>query len=440
MKTDLKKSIAHEIIGLIPKLIPIGLGEHIIRSENAYLLNMAFYFEASSSREYYSLLSRFLDVEPFASKISANLLTKLFDELVAEYMSKPHSVDDVCVLIDALEQKASARVEKWHYYLCVEGIVLSSLEIQFGSHLLFQLDSERREMLLGQFFGIIDQMPVNDEMKKYHRGSVKSNFENAEGLLNKACLKLEIEGDQSFIKENAPAVASPILHILTFVIHGYMWSTQKCKIGFGSGFGERLQLIPMVNDTMTKCSISGERIPDHQIQVIDALVASKLNEHGFDSLIAIYTKPPVTRSEVEKMLLRAIQFFYNGYTALDRISEFINYMMVLENFLSPSDQIQLTKTIAEGTAILLEKEVDERIRLNDFVKKLYKVRSSLVHGKSDEVELAYVRSARVLSHRLIQAVVANRTTWIKQEDILEKVDRIKFGGSLQTGSQSSPAN
>ncbi|MCX6831614.1 MAG: hypothetical protein NT028_05675, partial [candidate division Zixibacteria bacterium] len=67
------------------------------------------------------------------------------------------------------------------------------------------------------------------------------------------------------------------------------------------------------------------------------------------------------------------------------------------------------------------------IEYNNYVKKLYRKRSKLVHGKTDQVSLEEVGSAQVLSHRLIKAVLENRSAWSKQSDILDHIEQIKFG-------------
>lgn len=431
MKENFKKRIADEIRVIASKLLDPPLGKKITLSEVVTFFNLPGgpkHLNRDCAPLYYNLMHSFLKGEPFASRISLRLLHNLLESLLAEYLSREHNTDEVVKLIEKLELDASAKIKTWHYYMPLEGVIVKTSDIVFGQHLLFQMDRIRRDSLIGQFLGIIDQRPVDDPDRPFLRETIKSQFENANDLINKACIRLEIEGDQYRVEEVAFSEALPIAHILAFVGHGYLWSTRKCRIGFGEAFTKRMRHFPIVGADLTRAAFYSEWSSDSESLEIDDGVLAKLQELGLSTLIDIYVRRNSSTTEIEKTLLRAIQFFYNGYTALERVSEYVNYLIVLEIFLSPSDKDQLTKTIAEGAAILLESDKENRIKLNKYVKDLYKKRSSLVHGKADRIDTVSVRDAQYFAYKLIQLVLKNRDTWNwkKRQDIEKHIDSMKF--------------
>jgi len=429
MKENVKKRIADEIRVIASKLSDLPCGEKVLSSEVVTFFNLPGgpkHLNRESAPLYYHLMRSFMKEKSPASGISLRLLHNLLESLLAEYLSREHNTDEVVKLIEKLEFDASTKIKIWHFYMPLEGVILKDSDIAFGQHLLFQMDSTRRDSLVDQFFRIIDQRPVDDVDKTMLKDRIKSEFEKTSDLIEKACIRLEIKGDNFYVREVALTEALPIAQILTFVGHGHRWSTRKCRIGFGAAFTKQMRHFPIVSVDSTRAGLSSEWPSDSENLEIDDGVLAELQKLGLDALIEIYCKRNSGTSEIEKTLLRAIQFFYNGYTALDSVSEFVNYLIVLEIFLSRSDRDQLTKTIAEGVAILLESDWENRIKLNKYVKDLYKKRSSLVHGNADRIDTVSVRDAQYLAYKLIQMVLENRNTWGKRGDIGKYIDRIKF--------------
>jgi len=429
MKENVKKRIADEIRVIASKLSDLPRGEKVSLSEVVTFFNLPGgpkHLNREYAPLYYNLMRSFLKEKSLASGISLQLLHNLFESLLTEYLSREHKTDDVVNLIAKLESDALARIKTWHYYIPLEGVILKTPDIAFGQHLLFQMDRTRRDSLADQFFRIIDQRPVDDANKALLKDIVESDFEKASDFIDKACIRLEIEGDRFYVREVALTEALTIAQILTFVGHGHSWSTRKCRIGFGAAFTKQMQHFPIVSVDSTSAVLSSEWPPDSENLEIDDDVLAKLKKLGLDALIQIYSKRNSGTSEIEKTLLRAIQFFYNGYTALDRVSEYVNYFIVLEIFLSPSDREQLSKTIAEGIAILFETDCEKRIKLKKHVKNLYNKRSGLVHGKTDRIDKFSVEDVQYLAYKLIQMVLENRNTWEKRGDIEKHIDRIKF--------------
>jgi hypothetical protein len=429
LKDNTKSEIVNKIESIASKLLDIPTGVAIDSSVNEYFLNLPGYpkyLEGDSARLFYDVVRLFMRVEPFKTKISLRLLKRLLEKLLAEYLSTPHTKEQTALLIDKLESDAVAKVRTWHYYMAVEGVILKTPDIEFGNHKLFQMDQARLDSLLSQYFGIIEQMPVSDKVKQFHREQTQSEFDHAHDLRDKACFRLEIDGDENRAEELAIDEASPIIQILTFLGHGYHWSTQKCLIGLGAAFTPQMRHFPRVSADLTTAGVSSQWTSDRRILEIDDSALARMNELGLPEFIEIYERRDSDISDIERALLRALQFFYNGYTALETTTEYMNYIMILECFLSPSDKEQLSTTIAEGAAILLKQDCEQRMELKKYVKSLYTKRSSLVHGKRGNIDLISVRDAQYLSFKLIELVLKNRKLWKYQDDIAAHIDNIKF--------------
>jgi hypothetical protein len=430
LKDTIKREIVNKIEAIATKLSDIPTGVAIDSSVNEYFMNLAGppkYLEGDSARLFYDVVRLFRSAEPFATKVSFSLLKRLFEKLLNDYLATSHTKDETARLIDKLELDATAKVRTWHYYMAVEGVILKTPDVEFGNHRLFQMDQTRLDSLLRQYFEIIEQMPVSEKVKQFHREQTQSEFDRADDLRDKACFRLEIEGDENRAEEVAIDEASPIIHILTILGHGYHWSTQKCLIGLGAAFTPQMRHFPRVSADLTIAGVSSQWTSNRRILEIDDSTLAKMMELGLPAFVDIYNSRQSRTSKVEKALLRALQFFYNGYTALDTISEYLNYVMILECFLSPNDREQLSNTVAEGLGILLENDCERRMGLKKYVKLLYAKRSSLVHGQSDKIDMIAVKDAQYLAYKLIQIVLLNRGSWKTQDDIAVHIDRIKFG-------------
>ena len=74
----------------------------------------------------------------------------------------------------------------------------------------------------------------------------------------------------------------------------------------------------------------------------------------------------------------AVQFLYLAYTSYHWMQAFVLFMIALETLLSPTDEIQITKTIIGRTRKLIG---NPKICSKKIIDDLYQLRSDITHGR-----------------------------------------------------------
>ncbi len=85
-------------------------------------------------------------------------------------------------------------------------------------------------------------------------------------------------------------------------------------------------------------------------------------------------------TDFETAIVRGVHWLGNASVQLERSNVLLNLTTVLETFLAPDSGDRISRTIAEGVALVLADGWEQRKRLRDKVRKLYDKRSVLSHG------------------------------------------------------------
>ena len=91
------------------------------------------------------------------------------------------------------------------------------------------------------------------------------------------------------------------------------------------------------------------------------------------------------RSEVDELLLRAVRWAGRAAAAGTREDKFLNAMISLECVMLPKQKDKLSAHLAARTARMLNDEADDTGELERKVKRLYDLRSRLVHDGSLDI-------------------------------------------------------
>jgi len=82
----------------------------------------------------------------------------------------------------------------------------------------------------------------------------------------------------------------------------------------------------------------------------------------------------------------AISRFEMSYHKYKHVDKFLDLMMAMEAlYLAREENMELSYRMSQRAALMLESDKDERIKLRNRIRKLYRIRSKLIHGGSLEV-------------------------------------------------------
>ncbi len=134
----------------------------------------------------------------------------------------------------------------------------------------------------------------------------------------------------------------------------------------------------------------------------------KLGECGALEVASLLAKPLAELTDIDRVLLRGLHWFGNALCHGEPENELLSLTTCLETFLTPKDGNPIGTAIAEGIAILLADNLEERKRLKKRVKDLYSKRSGVSHGGEKAVLESDLVTLRDIAKRLIHKVITLR--------------------------------
>lgn len=141
----------------------------------------------------------------------------------------------------------------------------------------------------------------------------------------------------------------------------------------------------------------------------------------------VLEKPAEALADIERVLLRGLHWFGNALGHEEAENELLSLTTCLEAFLTPRDGNPIGTAIAEGIAILLSDQLEERKRLKKRVKDLYGKRSGVSHGGKKAVLESDLIELRDISKRLVHKVITLLGSVSSQKELLTVIEDAKLG-------------
>ncbi len=153
----------------------------------------------------------------------------------------------------------------------------------------------------------------------------------------------------------------------------------------------------------------------------------------FDELSAMLAKPLDGGTHYEGLVITALHWFGEASQDDSPPNKVVRLCTALEALLIGAQVDRLTSELAERVAIVMEEKLDARKQLKRRMKKLYGLRSRVVHdGKRDVPE----REARELECIVLQTIVAMAG---RLQQIQRKADVEVWFEDIRLSSGSDPS-
>jgi hypothetical protein len=132
-------------------------------------------------------------------------------------------------------------------------------------------------------------------------------------------------------------------------------------------------------------------------------------------------------SDFEKAILRAIHWFSLAEKQPGNENKILALITCLETFLTSEYGNPIRNTVAEGSAIILEKTLDSRKYIKQRINEFYKQRSSISHGGGSKNILdSDIAELKKLVQLFIQNMIKRRSEFKARKDVLEWIDDQKL--------------
>ena len=154
----------------------------------------------------------------------------------------------------------------------------------------------------------------------------------------------------------------------------------------------------------------------------------KMETLGFGWASAALAKRSIDRSPLERGVLLAIKWIVEGTADYSAASKVVKNVLAMETLLLAGRDRPVASTLAERLALLLGKNKSHRIEIDRVAKRLYRVRSQVVHRGEDSEMRDLLFPSWILAREAVTAAIrrARQLNWHSTEDIAAWVANRKY--------------
>ncbi len=418
--------------------------------------------------------------QSYMEKVVASLLLD-----VAKNAEKDNLSEIATSQVATLVKNLMSFDKKYQIYLPIDGLVLSPElgKVQFGDATLIQIDPDRFSELQLLLTGedriyiedkkkqlnelkeirdrlekqVIKALKSGDEKCESHYKKKKLDIENEikpielslktsqdkvsrrqmpiEGLKDTLCAIYHFSAESSKAIEYAEQEHQKVLSLLRYAIS----SAQMREIEGKDRLREAVlsyQIALAVASDATDFQIVGSKTGTrHPFEITNNHV-SLMRAGGIFEMAETFSGSHGPMNEIESMVERCINWFSLSQEQPDKVTEFLSLVIILEILLTSGDKsASISTTIAEAAAILLADSEEERQKIRSEMRKIYDLRSKVVHGTSapDQVDfhahLVEVRNTVIRTITVIwKLMAAGKFQRNEKADLTRLISSIKFQG------------
>jgi hypothetical protein len=380
-----------------------------------------------SYRECISLLTATINpkksIESFSERaVEAALQDAMLKALdVAERRSDVTFDERLSDSLKELKALLSAQPATWDVYLQVEGLDLGYTCLTFGRAKFFIADEvvvrNLRRKIVSFVFSASQPFHEKKEWARLFRQQIYDHLSGrpfGPAVLAKLTVPAVDETAAQAAAERELSLTLDVLNFYTTVVHprgtkirvyapGETARTSVLAFCFQENQKpQRARLNVTVRGPLAGFSVA-------RLSLLDA------THMGFAQASTILAKP--THSEFEERILAALRFAGRANVNDEREESFLGFAIALESLLGDKEGGEITFKLAVRCAHLLGATSDERKSIFDSVKKLYGVRSKIVHRGSTEVTDADLGQMRnIVLNAIVVALTSPDFAEIKRAD------------------------
>jgi hypothetical protein len=419
--------------------------EYALRTEKTWFQTEdgqhLFGLDEDGFKRYEQLIDYILQMKPWnrlSLKYVKNLMNEIYGKSLSEIvegqgsgsLSKALSeadIDDVREqvrsLVANLDREAS---RQWIVYLPLAGISgISGNSLKIGRACLKYMNSVEMDALRGK----IDSMSVKRRARgdKSEIGRDKFVQGRIETLKDTVCAIYHVTAESDRAIEIAEEQTENVLDLLTYFIsfiHSRDYNgAVRLQGEMAGGYRTTLLLSSTADSFYLANRRTGAFMPvEFTKDDIKAMKALGI----FDVSAIIETGRP---TPFQKTVLAGIRWFAASQRQDTPEIEFVNLVTCLENCLTPSDGSSIRASIAEGCAILLRDELEQRLQLKATVSEIYDIRSKIVHRGGDiasKQEKSRLADLRFIARGLLAVLIKRIDEFKEKKDLLRWIEKQKL--------------
>ena len=369
---------------------------------------------------YHRFFAGLFERPPFGTLVSRRFVYERLAELAWQKDQLLNDDRMVYESVDALRKEAEAAIRDWIVYMPIDGVRCELSEpVGFGNVQLLQITDD----VYGSLRALADetyQIETGKDPRFAHfnvSGAFATSSMRTRSIRNSGAFCIPVRSEKGMAPKLAVPPAEKALHILTYLALVQDQGGVRPSLAFRKETNYRVRCAVMSTDkSAAYWEDEGERPSADETLLIDAEFITRANEDGLEDLQRFCSSSE--QSPLERVMSNALRWLHLSTTDRTRENEFTSLMKVLEIFLNPEGDERIANAVAEGTALILGNEFEERREIKKHIRELYRIRNKIVHGTSvNQQELGRITKLRYYAANLVRILLIMSPEWQSLDDI-----------------------
>jgi hypothetical protein len=375
-----------------------------------------------NDREFDKIIDQLYKVSSIAEKFSEKYLKRKIREVVIDIATRSEKLDEE---VDAFIAQLEAYETEYTVFLPLSGIEVESSdrEYRLGNICIVESTSELQAEVKKALRDILSRNPLYSNQQKEDHFKMSSPV--IEECFNApAMARHSVIAEPIRAREHAEKETRRVLEVIRFysmVVEEFRWNMKVCLMHESN---PRVRHIVGYSDERFTHSesVSG---PIKNFLLSDDSI-KRIRESGANKFLELISEPITELTEFEKSLLQALRWLATSQMQYDNETRLLNLISALEALLTRDINFSIANSIAEGAAILLGEDLQEKISIRDDIKSYYGERSRLSHGESKTVSDTDLERVRHYVVSLLLILIERRAEFDTQADLFSWIDRQKL--------------
>lgn len=304
------------------------------------------------------------------------------------------------------------------------GIQTDIDSLSLGNIVLEEMTQTKVDDIAALSDEVLDRTTSAPEIVKFAK---QKNREALQSLCGKVCARFEAVAEPIRAKQRAEEETRRVIDLLRYVIPAMAPKEMRTCVGIeGDVPFSSVRTSPIYAADRTQFSMSFDsRGPLAPLHINEGTLRT-MEQIGVFTVSEILKKKHSTTTEFEEAILRGIHWFADASAQTEKENAFLGLITAIETYLTPRENNPIGTAIAEGVAITLTDQLENRKKLKRKLKSYYSNRSSISHGggktilDSDLAELTYIsgRLTRwMIDHRSQFSTIAQLLEWVEDQKL-----------------------
>ncbi len=339
------------------------------------------YILEAGLRSLYAFVDECLKDREFATKIGSDALVKHLQATAKKfYAVSPSDLDLAKIVKEDILQALRAEIRQWRVH-----VPISNLQIQQPLTIGRVTFVRHEEGVVASTKIIIDhQGPPNADRSTSDKAALLVTI-GAISQQGSAWAVAEIESHEKRVSEVAREEIETAVNVIRAFTH--VFNSRSLHSAFGLPYELTNGTAGFISQSKDLFLIQMDRRGFFHPFDLNEIVVTKLkSEYYFDQLVRIAGTAWGSLNSLEKAVRVAFHWLGRSIIALTKAEAFTQCVIALERLLITDDEETTVERFADRLAYLLSDKSDERKAIHRAAKRLYDVRSRIVHAGFDSIE------------------------------------------------------